>query len=81
MVKSGRSSKLECEEFAFLPSFSMRYEMPLGILEQGGNLVCSGGKFEFLDSIKEMLTEFLHYASISLSSPPPARSLCISAVL
>lgn len=55
--------------------------MPLGILEQGGNLVCSGGKFEFLDSIKEMLTEFLHYASISLSSPPPARSLCISAVL
>ena len=55
--------------------------MPLAILEQGGSIICFEGKFEFLNSNREMLIKSLHCASLSLLFPPPAHGLCISAVL
>lgn len=61
--------------------FSLRDEMPLAISEQGGSIICFEGKFEFLNSDREMLIKSLHCASLSLSFPPPAHGLCISAVL
>ena len=44
------------KEFTFFFP-SMRNEMSLVILEQGSNIICFGGKFKFLNSIRKMLVK------------------------
>lgn len=49
--------------FLFFFFFSKSGEKPLEILEQGDNIICFGGKLEFLNSVRKMLTKPLGCAS------------------
>lgn len=79
-VGRGRSHRLfELKEGVCI--FVKSDRKPLGILGQGNNTICLGGKLDSLNSVKEILNKSLHYASLNLLFLRLPWSLYIRAVL